>query len=71
MARVIFHVAICVLGFALVLNRTFDLMTWQIVPMAVLALTVARIGPVAVSMVGPSRPGRPCSTWGGSVPEDW
>lgn len=37
---------------ALVLDRAFDMMTWQIVLMAVLALTVARIGPVALSMVG-------------------
>ena len=37
---------------ALVLDRAFDLMTWQIVLMAVLALTVARMGPVALSMVG-------------------
>jgi len=37
---------------ALVLDRAFDVMTWQIVLMAVLALTVARIGPVALSMVG-------------------
>lgn len=37
---------------ALVLVPAFDATTWQIVVMAVLALTIARIGPVALSMIG-------------------
>jgi NhaP-type Na+/H+ or K+/H+ antiporter len=37
---------------ALVLEPALGVMTWQVVVMAILALTIARIGPVAVSMIG-------------------
>ena len=37
---------------ALVLEPAFGAITWQVLVMAVLALTVVRIGPVALSMVG-------------------
>ena len=37
---------------ALVLEPALGDMTWQVILMAVLALTIARIGPVAVSMIG-------------------
>jgi NhaP-type Na+/H+ or K+/H+ antiporter len=37
---------------ALVLEPALGAMTWQVILMAVLALTIARIGPVAISMIG-------------------
>lgn len=37
---------------AIVLEPALDLVTWQIVLVAVLALTIVRMGPVALSMVG-------------------
>jgi NhaP-type Na+/H+ or K+/H+ antiporter len=37
---------------ALVLEPALGVMTWQVILMAVLALTIARIGPVAVSLIG-------------------
>jgi NhaP-type Na+/H+ or K+/H+ antiporter len=37
---------------ALVLEPALGVMTWQVILMAILALTIARIGPVAISMIG-------------------
>jgi NhaP-type Na+/H+ or K+/H+ antiporter len=51
LGQALVQVSFLVFG-AIVLSSALDNLTWQVVLMAVLALTIARMGPVLLSMIG-------------------